>query len=197
VNGGTARERILGALVELLAEDGFDALTTERVIARAEASRAQFEAAFGDLESVLLAALDDTAEHAIRRMRRVAAHTLRGSATADAGERIELAFEPTLRELLECAAATPALTRACVVEVATIGERGLARRDAALERFVQLLDGSLPDLPDRPSQLASEMVVGGIHELLQRRALAGDIAGLPELAPALTAVWLPVLRGAR
>ncbi|MET0973950.1 MAG: hypothetical protein ABWY95_11070, partial [Thermoleophilaceae bacterium] len=65
------------------------------------------------------------------------------------------------------------------------------------ERFVQLLETALPDLPGRPSQLASEMVVGGIHELLQRRARTRDTDGLPDLAPALAAIWLPMLTSTR
>lgn len=148
-------------------------------------------------EAVLLETLDAAIDHAITRVRAAAVTAGRGLPLAPADERIERIFEPALRELLECAAAAPEVTRLCVVDVATIGERGLARRDAALERFVQLLENALPELPGRPSQLASEMVVGGIHELLQRRARTDDTSGLPDLAPALAAIWLPMLTSTR
>ncbi len=196
MDGPLARERILSAMVELVAAHGFADLTIERVAAHAGVSELEFEREFQDLEACLLAVLDDTASYAARLVQRTAAQAARELAVADAGRRLELIFEPSLAALLECAAQQPDLTRVCVVEVATIGSRGLAKRDAVLERFVQLLEQTLPDLPDRPSQLASEMVVGGIHELLQRRARLGDTAGLPDLAHALAAVWLPVLRGA-
>lgn len=195
MDGPLARERILSAMVELVAAHGFADLTVERVAAHAGTSEAEFEREFPDLEACLLAILDDTARHAARLVQRAAAQAARELPAADAPRRLEVVFEPSLSALLECAAAQPELTRVCVVEVATIGSRGLAKRDAVLERFVQLLEQALPDLPERPSQLASEMVVGGIFELLQRRARIGDTAGLPRLAHALAAIWLPVLRG--
>jgi AcrR family transcriptional regulator len=198
MNGGPAREPILGALVELVAAEGYLSVTTDCVLERAGVSQVEFDALFPDLESAMLEALDAAADRAIRRVRHVAAQAARDlPIRAGAEQRIDLVFEPALRALLECAAGAPDVTRVCVVEVATIGARGLARRDAALERFVQLLESTLPDLPNRPSQLASEMVVGGIHELLQRRARLADTDRLPELAPELAAIWLPVLTGAR
>jgi AcrR family transcriptional regulator len=197
MDGGVARERILNALVKLVAEDGYADVTVERVVARADVSEADFRRAFDDLDACLLAVVDMAAQGAIRTVQEAAAAAARGAPLRDLGERLEHVFEPSLRALLDCAASKPDLARVVLVEVATIGARGLAKRDAALERFVQVLEDALPDQPERPSQLVSEMVVGGIHELLQRRARIEDTASLPELAPALTAVWLPVLRGAR
>ncbi len=196
MDGPLARERILSAMVELVAAHGFADLTVERVAAHAGASEAEFEREFPDLEACLLAILDDTARHAARLVQRAAAQAARELPAADAAQPARASCSS--RASRRCSSAPPAqpeLTRVCVVEVATIGSRGLAKRDAVLERFVQLLEQALPDLPERPSQLASEMVVGGIHELLQRRARIGDTAGLPRLAPALAAIWLPVLRG--
>jgi AcrR family transcriptional regulator len=195
MDGPLARERILSAMVELAAAHGFADLTVERVAGHAGVSEAEFEREFADLEACLLAVLDDTAQDAARLVQRAAAEAARGLQTDDPAPRLELVFEPSLAALLRCAASRPELTRVCVVDVATIGTRGLAKRDSVLERFVQLLEQALPDLPERPSQLASEMVVGGVHELLQRRARIGDLAELPSLSHALAAVWLPVLRG--
>lgn len=197
MNEGAARESILGALVELVAAEGYLNVTTEHVLVRAGATQAQFDALFPDLESAMLEVLDVAAERSIRRVRQVAAQASREVPVRSAEQQIELVFEPALRALLECAAKAPDTTRLCVVEVATVGARGLARRDAVLERFVQLLETTLPDVPDRPSQLASEMVVGGIHELIQRRARVAETDRLPDLAPALAAIWLPMLTGAR
>ncbi len=191
------RTRILDAMVDVVAVHGYAAVTVERVTTHAGVSSEEFERSFEDLESCLLAVLDRTATHAIRVVQRAAAQAVRKLPVKDAREQVELVFEPSLHALLSCVADHPELTRVCVVEVATIGSRGLAKRDAALERFVQVLEQALPDLPERPSQLASEMVVGGIHELVQRRARIGDLAELPQLSPALAAIWLPVLRGAR
>jgi AcrR family transcriptional regulator len=196
MDGPSERERILSAMVELVAAHGFADLTLERVAGHAGVSEAEFAGEFPDLEACLLAILDDTAQHATRLVQRVAAQAAREIPANDVREQVERVFEPSLFALLDCAARQPELTRVCVVEVATVGSRGLAKRDAVLERFVQLLEQALHDLPERPTQLASEMVVGGIHELLQRRARLGQTAGLPGLSSALAAIWLPVLRGA-
>jgi AcrR family transcriptional regulator len=192
---GIARQRILRATVELIAEDGYVDASAEGVAARAGVPDEEFQRCFPDLEACVLAVVDDATEEAIGVVRRAATAALDDKPAHDVRQRIERVFEPSLRALLECVAGQPALTRVCVIELATIGARGLAKRDAALERFVRLLEEAIPDLPERPSQLASEMVVGGIHELLQRRARIDDTTELPELAPALAAVWLPVLRG--
>lgn len=197
MDAGPARQPILDALVELVGATGYAQLTVDDVVEAAGVTREAFDACFPDLEAAMLAALDGGANRALDRVRRAAATAAREVPGGRPDEHVERVFEPALRAVLECAAAAPAMTRLCLVEVTTIGTRGLARRDAVLERFVQLLEMMLPDLPGRPSQLASEMVVGGIHELVQRRARLDDTAGLPTLAPALAAIWLPMLTGSR
>jgi len=110
----------------------------------------------------------------------------------DIGER----FEAGLRAVLEAAAAQPDLTRLCLVEAPGLGAKALERKDAGLQRFVDLLDGELArKRGGQAPPLVSEMIVGGIYEVLQRSVRAGDIASLPELASQLRQLWLPALRG--
>lgn len=115
------------------------------------------------------------------------------SPEADIGER----FEAGLLAVLEAAAAQPDLTRLCLVEAPGLGAKAVERKDAGLQRFVDLLDGQLvatrPDGQAPP--LVSEMIVGGIYEVVQRAARAGDVATLPDLATQLRQLWLPALRG--
>lgn len=106
------------------------------------------------------------------------------------------AFEAALRAVLEAAAADPDTTRLCLLEAPGLGARALERKDAGLQRFVDLLDGELARRQGgQAPPLVSEMVVGGIYEVVQRAVRAGDIAGLPELAGQLRQLWLPALRG--
>ena len=98
--------------------------------------------------------------------------------------------------MLEAAAAQPDLTRLCLVEAPGLGAKALARKDAGLQRFVDLLDGELARRRGGEAPpLVSEMVVGGIYEVVQRAVRSGDISSLPDLAGQLRQLWQPALRG--
>jgi hypothetical protein len=97
--------------------------------------------------------------------------------------------------VLELAAADPDATRLCLVEAPGLGRRAVERREAGLQRFVDLLDAELARANGgSPPPLAAEMVVGGIYEVLQRTVRAGDVADLPALAGQLGQLWVPALR---
>jgi hypothetical protein len=111
---------------------------------------------------------------------------------ADAGSR----FEAALSAVLEAAAEQSDLTRLCLVEAPGLGADAVARREVGLQRFVDLVDRELARGSDgKAPSLVSEMVIGGIYEVMQRTARAGRIAEMPELSDQLRALWLPALRG--
>jgi hypothetical protein len=141
------------------------------------------------LDSRLLEKVDAAFSCAAER----AAETFRASGPeADIGE----SFEAALRAVLEAAAADPDLTRLCLLEAPGLGAQALERKDAGLQRFVDLLDRELARRQGgQAPPLVSEMVVGGIYEVVQRTMSAGDAAALPELAVQLRRLWLPALRG--
>lgn len=122
-----------------------------------------------------------------------AAEVFRATAPdADIGE----SFETALRVVLEAAAADPDLTRLCLLEAPGLGTKALERKDAGLQRFVDLLDRELARRRGgQAPPLVSEMVVGGIYEVVQRAVRAGDTAALPNLADQLRQLWQPALRG--
>jgi hypothetical protein len=105
-------------------------------------------------------------------------------------------FEAGLQALLSAAAEQPDLARLCLVEAPGLGARALERKDAGMQRFVDWLRHDVAPGEGALSGLAAEMVVGGIYEVLQRKARVEDVARLPELADELRQLWLPVLRGA-
>jgi hypothetical protein len=150
---------------------------------------AEHAAASISLDSRLLEKLDAGFSCAAER----AAETFR---TAEPATDIGESFEAVLRAVLDSAAAQPDLTRLCLVEAPGLGAKALEQKDAGMQRFVDLLDGELARRQGgQAPPLVSEMVVGGIYEVVQRAARAGDIAGLPALASQLRQLWLPALRG--
>ncbi len=140
------------------------------------------------LDSALLAKFDAGLLCAAERAREAA--RARGPAV-DVGAR----FEAGLQAVLDGAAAQPDLTRLCLVEVPGLGAGALERKEAGLQRFVDWLDEELANAPDgsRPG-LVAEMVIGGIYEVLQHKARAGEIERFPSLGSELRELWLPVLR---
>lgn len=142
------------------------------------------------LDSRLLDKVDGAFDCAADR----ASSALRDAAQADISTR----FEAALLAVLEAAAAQPDLTRLCLVEAPGLGSNALARKDVGLQRFVDLLDRELAtERGGAAPPLVSEMVVGGIYEVVQRAARAGDIASAPELAGQLSQLWLPAVRDRR
>ena len=141
------------------------------------------------LDSALLEQLDNGFACAAER----AATTFQAAAPEpDVGT----SFEAALQAVLEAAAAQPDLTRLCLVEAPGLGAKALARKDAGLQRFVDLLDGELARRRGGEAPpLVSEMVVGGIYEVVQRAVRSGDISSLPDLAGQLRQLWQPALRG--
>lgn len=116
--------------------------------------------------------------------------------TADPGADVGTRFEAALSAVLEAAAEQPDLTRLCLVEAPGLGANAVARKEVGLQRFVDLVDRELAHTGDgRAPPLVSEMVIGGIYEVMQRTARAGKIAEMPELSGQLRALWLPALRG--
>ena len=141
------------------------------------------------LDSRLLEKVEKGFDCAVER----AAEALRAAAQdADIGDR----FGAALAAVLDAAAAQPDLTQLCLVEAPGLGSNALARKDAGLQQFVDLLDNELAAARGgQAPPLVSEMIVGGIYEVVQRTARAGDIQDAPELADQLRQLWLPALRG--
>ncbi|MDP9134903.1 MAG: hypothetical protein M3N56_08760 [Actinomycetota bacterium] len=141
------------------------------------------------LDSRLLERCDEAFECAARR-------AVDAVEAADPGADVGTRFEAALSAVLEAAAEQPDLTRLCLVEAPGLGANAVARKEIGLQRFVELVDGELARTGDgKAPPLVSEMVIGGIYEVMQRTARAGKIAEMPELSSQLRALWLPALRG--
>jgi AcrR family transcriptional regulator len=174
------RERLIAAMAHVVAEDGYGAASVSKVVAAAGVSRNSFYEHFANKEDCFLAAYDATVEQVMARVR---------AATTPTRSRNE-ALEAGFAAFLGFAVDEPELAWLCVVEVLAAGPRAIARRDDAMRRFgLFLQEGRAAGGPDVPPVL-TEVVVGGIYEVIYARILSHRIATLPQLLPDVLYVWL-------
>lgn len=171
------RQRIVAALVALVAEQGYGATTVRQLLERAGVSRADFRRLFAGKQACFLAVYDEIAESF-------------AAAVFVAFER-----EGEWREGLRAAAYAaarwvgehPREARYATVETMMAGEFAVARREATLRRFVDLVDAGREQLedPDSVSRAMAEGVVGGILGTLTRNMRRGARARPEDFVPEL------------
>ena len=186
--GAPARSRrglLLDAVAEVVREHGYHGASVSRIAAAAGVSRNAFYEHFANKEECFLAAYDESVEEALR--------LIRAAARADDGWERQL--EAGVAAFLAYAASRPARAWLCIVEPLAAGPRALARRDAALRAFAAALDRCRDGRRASAPSLLTELVAGGVYEVVYRRILAGRAASLPELLPAVMYVWLAPLAG--
>jgi AcrR family transcriptional regulator len=169
------RERLLAALAECLAENGYDSTTVASIGKRAGVSKSDFYKQFESKDACFLAAYDESVE-------RVRAVVLAACAERkDWGAGVLAA----LGALLDALAAEPAQAQLVLVEGLRAGRGVYDRYQEALQGFVPALrDGApQPAKGEAPPEASDEAIVGGIASLLARRVLAGETAQMPELLP--------------
>ena len=171
------RERLLAAMIEAIAEIGYNTLTVQNVLTRAGISRPTFYEQFEDKEDCFLAAFDAAAA----RMRgRVEA------AASEAGSIWRDQMRGGLVGLLGFIADEPQEARALIVEARASTPSGLKRRDELLDRYAACIDALVrEDLDEPPSAIAAAGVVGGIESVLYARLQRGETEELGELLPSL------------
>ncbi len=180
------RERMLLAVAEAVAEQGFVTTTVADIIARARLSRRTFYEHFADKEECFLAAYDTVVEQLLAAV---------GQAYEQADGWTQKVHDG-LETFLAYLAAEPAFARMCIVEVVAAGPEARGRRDAAMRVFVDFLEPGRAEAPKDIAVpgLASEIVVGGIYEIiysrLQRNAADELVEMLPEL---LRCVLIPYI----
>jgi AcrR family transcriptional regulator len=168
------RERILSAVAQAAAEVGYTGMNVEVIIARAGVSRRTFYEHFRNKEDAFFAAYEAA-------VRQVATHVRRAYLNErTAQERLRAGIEAFLQFL----AGGPELARMCIVEVLAAGPRATARRNQAMRMFADIIEDNIHELVPscRRPALTAETIVGGIHEAVFSRILAGRIDELPGLA---------------
>jgi AcrR family transcriptional regulator len=171
------RERMLLAVAEAVAEQGYATTTVADIIARARLSRRTFYEHFADKEECFLAAYDTVVEQMLAGI---------GHAYEQADGWTQKVHDG-LQAFISYLVAEPAFARMCVVEVIAAGVEARGRRDAAMRTFVDFLEPGRDEAPKGivVPTLAADIVVGGIYEIIYTRLLRNAADELVELLPEL------------
>ncbi len=176
------RERIITALVDTVAERGYNATTVAHITKTAAVSRRTFYEHFADKEACFLAAYELVVDH-IRASMRAAADSF-----ADWPQKVRAALATMLRFLSD----EPDLARLCMIEPVAAGGEIAARHRTAMQGFVEILKAGRPEHGgDRPLPAATEeALVGGIVSLIVREISSGRGEELENLLPDLVELTL-------
>jgi AcrR family transcriptional regulator len=182
------RERILTAVVELVAERGYRAVTVADIVKRAAIARLKFYENFGSKQDCFLAAFDAGLEEATGRV---------GEAVDSAGDSFPDRVRAGITALLDLFSERPALARACVLEAPSLGAAMGDRRQRALAAFAPRLAGAREgggeaELPGS----VEESVFDGLYWLLYDAILTGTPERVEELRPQLVEFALLPFLGA-
>jgi AcrR family transcriptional regulator len=181
------RDRMLDAMAQVCASEGYGGATVAAVIARAGVSRKTFYEQFSDREDCFLAAYDAILAQFLGKVN--AAYR---QPELDWPGRVRAAIEALLAFL----AAEPAFARMCIVEVLAAGERAIERYDSAVGLLASLLDEGRAQLPtpdEVPATMAGALIEGGAF-LIREQILAGRTEQLETLLPDITyAALVPYL----
>jgi AcrR family transcriptional regulator len=170
------RRRMMDAIAELTAEQGYEATKIADIVRRAAVARKTLYDNFDGKEDLFLSAIDSTTTEM-----RVVVEEACDNAGGDSQERIVAGLEA----LLDFVAEHPAAARMCMVEAISATPNSARLYDAAVHEFVELLQKSAPEEADLPSTI-EESLVGGVAWILQLQIRKGEAQTVPELLPELS-----------
>lgn len=172
---GHKRRRMMDAIAELTAEQGYEATKIADIVRRAAVARKTLYDNFDGKEDLFLSAVDAT----LGEMRVV---------VEEACERTDSPEDQVvagLEALLEFIAEHPAATRMCMVESISATRSSARLYDAGMHDFVALLRNSALDNSDLPETI-EESLVGGVAWILQQQIRRGEAEQAGELLPELS-----------
>jgi AcrR family transcriptional regulator len=172
------RARILGGLVELVAERGLGGVSVEKVIARAEVSTDAFHAHFDTVEDGVLVVIDDTLRHVSWLVSD--AFAVDGSWHTRARGALGAVLAYFDRE--------PAIARLCLVETLTGSQTLLEHREGAIASFRSFVVDRLAEENLQPSSLAAEGGLASVMGIVYARVIAREGQPLVGLTDSLMAL---------
>jgi AcrR family transcriptional regulator len=165
------RRRMMDAIAELTAEQGYEATKIADIVRRAAVARKTLYDNFDGKEDLFLSAIDAT----MAEMR----EAVRG-ACGESGTEPEERIVAGLEAVLEFIAEHPAASRMCMVEAISATPSSARLYDATMRDFVELLRESVPRDADLPETI-EESLVGGVAWILQLQIRKGEAESAPEL----------------
>lgn len=178
------RLRLLAAMLRILPEHGYPALTIGQITGDAGVSRAAFYEQFAGKEDCFLAAYDVASGWLCERIEAAVEDV------EDWRARVRLGAAEALRLL----AGNPLVAHLMAVEVYRAGEAAWDRQQATLDCFAAELRDGPHGRTDLPETMA-ELLLGGVVSLVARYVDTGRAEQLPEATAALVGYLLTPFRG--
>jgi AcrR family transcriptional regulator len=182
------RARIIAALTEETAENGYRAVTVAAIVKRAGIARKTFYDNFKSKEECFLAAQEMAMATALERVVEAAGTHEHWPQRIHAG----------LTAFLDYVAAEPALARTCMVEALTAGPAAVEYHEESQQAFVSLLRLGRDVTPygrELPEAF-EEAIVGGVFWIVYQRLVSGEEGAVPALLPELVEFALTPYLGA-
>lgn len=185
------RHRLLDAMAQAVAQQGYAATTVADVVSRAGVSRATFYEQFKNKEDCFLAAYDLGVELLLGEMARAFAEP------GDWRDRLRRG----IRTYLDVLAGEPEFAQTFLVEVLAAGPRARDRRTEVHRRFVALFEDLLQAFRDQtagPIPAPNEVLlalVGGVGELVSEYLREGRAQDIPSLEPLIIFLALSIFAG--
>ncbi|MFL5898265.1 MAG: TetR/AcrR family transcriptional regulator [Solirubrobacterales bacterium] len=172
---GHKRRRMMDAIAELTAEQGYEATKIADIVRRAAVARKTLYDNFDGKEDLFLFALK-TAQAEMRVVVEEACER-----TSSSEDRIVAGLET----LLDFIAEHPAAARMCMVEAISATQSSARLYDAGVRQFVELLRRNAPTGGDLPETI-EESLVGGVAWILQQQIRRGEAEHAADLLPELS-----------
>lgn len=179
------RRRVMDAIAELSAEQGYEATSIADIVRRAGIARKTLYDNFEGKEEVFLTALDGGIMEALSRAE---------AACDAAGEEWRERIEAGLGALLTYIAEQPAYARMCMIESLSATPASSARYDHAMQQFIELLRLNAPSGGGRPDT-TEETLVGGAAWIINQKIRRGEAEQALELLPELSEFVLSPYHG--
>jgi AcrR family transcriptional regulator len=169
------QRRIMNAVAELTAEQGYEATKISDIVKRAGVARKTLYDNFEGKEEVFLSAFDAARDEVLNRVRESGAEL-----NGDWQERIEAGLAAFLGYVAE----EPDLARMCMIEALSATPATTRRYEEALDTFVQLARRTLPADEGLPETIV-ETLVGGVAWIVYQQIRRGEAERAEELLPEL------------
>lgn len=177
---GHKRRRIMDAIAELTAEQGYDATKIGDIVRRAGVARKTLYDNFEGKEEVFLAAFDAAVDEAMRRIEESCAGVEGGWE-----ERLQAGLDAFLRYVAE----EPALARMCMIEALSATPAATERYEDAMQRFVELTRRIVPHDEGLPDTI-EETIVGGVAWIVYQQIRRDETDKAEDLLPELSEFML-------
>lgn len=169
------RRRIMDAMAELTAEQGYEATKIADIVRRAGVARKTLYDNFDGKEEVFLGAFDSAVTEVAARIE---------ESCVDVGDEWVDRIAAGLRAFLTYIAENPAAARMCLIEAVSATPAASVRYDDAMGRFVDLLRLNAPGDTGLPDTI-EETLVGGVAWILNQKIRRGEAEQALDLMPEL------------